>query len=70
MFTVDVNYQIQQRWRSFLWHRLINLEWVQPGGGEHQVFAAKSDVQDGAGHELVTGLCGEEAGWNVGGDGQ
>jgi len=54
MFTVDVNDQIQQPLAQFFVAQLINLEWVQPGGGEHQVFAAKSDVQDGAGHELVT----------------
>jgi hypothetical protein len=33
---------------------LINLEWALPSGSEHQVFAAKSDVEDGAGHDLVT----------------
>ncbi len=54
MFTVDSNYQIQQPLAQFFVAQLINLEWVQAGGGEHQVFAAKSDVQDGAGHELVT----------------
>ena len=54
MFTVDANYQIQQPLAQFFVAQLINLEWAQPGGGEHQVFAAKSDVQDGVGHELVT----------------
>jgi hypothetical protein len=54
MFTVDANYQIQQPLAQFFVAQLINLEWAQPGGGEHQVFAAKSDVQDGAGHDLVT----------------
>ena len=54
MFTVDANYQIQQPLAQFFVTQLINLEWVQPGGSEHQVFAAKSDVQDGAGHDLVT----------------
>jgi hypothetical protein len=54
MFTVDANYQIQQPLAQFFVAQLINLEWVQPAGGEHQVFAAKSDVGDGAGHELVT----------------
>jgi hypothetical protein len=54
MFTIDANYQIQQPLAQFFVAQLINLEWVQPGGGEHQVFATKSDVQDGAGHELVT----------------
>ncbi|MFZ0136522.1 MAG: discoidin domain-containing protein [Candidatus Sulfotelmatobacter sp.] len=54
MFTVDANYQIQQPLAQFFVAQLINLEWTQPTGGEHQVFAAKSDVEDGAGHELVT----------------
>jgi hypothetical protein len=54
MFTVDANYQIQQPLAQFFVAQLINMEWVQPAGGEHQVFAAKSDVSDGAGHDLVT----------------
>jgi hypothetical protein len=54
MFTIDANYQIQQPLAQFFVAQLINLEWVQPDGGEHQVFAAKSDVDDGASHTLVT----------------
>jgi hypothetical protein len=54
MFTVDTNYQIQQPLAQFFVAQLINLEWVQPEGGEHQVFAAKSDISDGARHDLVT----------------
>jgi hypothetical protein len=54
MFTVDANYQIRQPLAQFFVAQLINLQWAQPSGGQHQVFAAKSDVQDGAGHELVT----------------
>jgi hypothetical protein len=54
MFTVDANYQIQQPLAQFFAAQLINLEWVQAAGGEHLVFSAKSDVEDGAGHELVT----------------
>jgi hypothetical protein len=54
MFTVNANYQIQQPLAQFFVAQLINLEWAQPNGGEHQVFAAKGDVQDGAGHDLVT----------------
>ncbi len=54
MFTVAANYQIQQPLAQFFVAQLINLEWVQPGGGEHQIFSAKSDVTDGAGHELIT----------------
>jgi hypothetical protein len=54
MFTIDANYQIQQPLAQFFVAQLINLEWVQPGSGEHQVFAANGDVNDGAGHALVT----------------
>jgi hypothetical protein len=54
MFTVDANYQIQQPLSQFFISQLINLEWVQPGSGEHFVFPAKSDFDDGAGHALVT----------------
>jgi hypothetical protein len=54
MFTVDAKYQIQQPLSQFFTSQLINLEWVQPGSGEHRVFPAKSDIDDGAGHGLVT----------------
>jgi hypothetical protein len=54
MFTIDANYQIQQPLAQFFVAQLINLDWVQPDGGDHEVFAAKGDVDDGAGHELVT----------------
>jgi hypothetical protein len=54
MFTVDINYEIQQPLSQFFVSQLINLEWVQPGAGEHRVFPAKSDIDDGAGHALVT----------------
>jgi hypothetical protein len=54
MFTVDASYKIQQPLAQFFVAQLINLEWAQPGGGEHQVYSAKSDVDDGAGRALVT----------------
>jgi hypothetical protein len=54
MFTVDADYKIQQPLAQFFVAQLINLEWVQPGSAEHRVFAAKADVDDGAGHALVT----------------
>jgi hypothetical protein len=54
MFTVDAQYKIQQPLAQFFVAQLINLEWAQPGGGEHQVYSASSDIEDGAGHELVT----------------
>lgn len=54
MFTVDASYKIQQPLAQFFVAQLINLEWAQPGGGDHQVYSAKSDIDDGAGRELVT----------------
>lgn len=54
MSTVDAAYQIQQPLAQFFVSQLINFDWVQPGHGEHQVFAAASDIEDGAGHALLT----------------
>lgn len=54
MFTVDENYQVEQRMSQFFASQLLNREWVQPGDGKHRVFPASGDVADSAGHALVT----------------
>ncbi len=54
MFTVDANYKIEQPLAQFFVAQLINLEWVQPGDGANEIFASHGDVDDGAGHQLVT----------------
>jgi hypothetical protein len=54
MFTADANYVIQQYTSQYFASQMINLEWVQPGSGDHHVFPASSDVLDPAGHLLVT----------------
>jgi hypothetical protein len=54
MFNVDRNYQITQPIAQYFASQLINLEWVQPGKGKHQVFPASADMIDPAGHNLVT----------------
>ena len=54
MFAVGPGYHIEQPLAQFFTAQLINLEWVEPGSGEHLVFPAKSDIDDGAGHALVT----------------
>ena len=54
MFNVDKSDQIKQPVSQYFASRLINLEWVQPGNGKHQVFPASSDVVDTIGHALVT----------------
>jgi hypothetical protein len=53
-FTVDAQYKIQSALPQFFVSQLINLDWVAPGKGEHEVFRAGSDLDDGAGHALVT----------------
>ncbi len=53
-FSADKDLKIEQPLSQYFASQLINLEWVQPGNGAHQVFAAASDVSDGAGHSLVT----------------
>jgi hypothetical protein len=54
MFTIDRQYQVQQYLSQYFAAQLINLEWVQPGNAENHVFSAKSDINDGAGHALIT----------------
>ena len=48
------NYKVQQPLAQFFVAQLINLEWAQPGGGEHRCMRRRADIEDGAGHELVT----------------
>jgi hypothetical protein len=54
MWTVDADYKIQQPLAQFFVAQLINTEWVQADGAAHEIFSAKSDIEDGADHELVT----------------
>jgi hypothetical protein len=54
MFSLDANYNIHRPLSQFFASQLINTEWVQPGSGIHQMFPAKADLDDGAGHALVT----------------
>jgi hypothetical protein len=55
MFSADrETRKIIQPLSQYFASQLINLEWVQPGNGEHKLFAATSDVTDGVGHTLVT----------------
>jgi hypothetical protein len=53
-FSADRDYKVKQPLAQYFSSRLINLEWLQPGNGEHRLFAASADVTDGAGHVLVT----------------
>jgi F5/8 type C domain len=54
MFSTDKDLKIVQPLSQFFASQLINLEWVQPGNGQHELFDAVSDIHDGAGNTLVT----------------
>jgi hypothetical protein len=54
MFSTDRNLAIEQPLSQYFASQLINLEWVQPGDGEHKLFSAESDIRDSAGNNLVT----------------
>jgi hypothetical protein len=53
-FSADPDNHVRQPLAQYFASRLINLSWVQPGHGEHHLFPAECDLQDGAGHALVT----------------
>jgi hypothetical protein len=52
-FVADANFQIKGHTAQYYASRLINKEWVEHGGGVHEMFAASSDLTDGAGNLLV-----------------
>jgi F5/8 type C domain len=54
MFSADHDYKIGQPLSQYFSSQLITQEWVQPGTGEHHLFNATSDIDDGAGNNLVT----------------
>ena len=54
MFATGADRQITQPLSQYFASQLINLEWLKPGGEMHRAFSAKADVEDGAGHSLVT----------------
>ena len=53
-FSADQDLRLKQPLAQYFASQLINLQWLQPGDGQHRLFAARSDVTDGAGHSLVT----------------
>ena len=53
-FSADRDLKIRQPLAQYFASQLINLEWLQPGNGEHRLFAATTDAADGAGHALIS----------------
>ena len=67
MFTTTKDYELQQPTSQYFGGQMITQEWVQPGSGEHRTFPSVSDIQDGAGHTLVTSyaLLRPDGEWSV-----
>jgi hypothetical protein len=53
-FVADQELNIRQYSAQYFASRMINLEWVKHRAGEHQLFSATADLQDDAGHTLIT----------------
>ena len=53
-FVADQNLNIHAHTAQYFASQLINLQWVRHGAGNHRLFAASADLQDGAGHDLIT----------------
>ena len=61
MFTVNADYEIQQRLSQFYAAQMINREWLDPDGGPQRIFPVASDINDGAGHTVVTGYAAQRS---------
>ena len=53
-FVADQNLNIHAHTAQYFASQLINLQWVRHGAGNHRLFSASTDLQDGAGHALIT----------------
>jgi len=53
-FVADQNLNIRGHTAQYYASRLINLEWVVHGRGEHNLYRAAGDLTDGADHALIT----------------
>jgi hypothetical protein len=59
LFSTDKNLKVKQPLSQFFASQLINLDWMQPGSGEHKLFPASSDIRDAVGDVLVTTYAAE-----------
>jgi hypothetical protein len=66
MFTVHSDYSVDQPLSQFYASQMINQEWLQ-ADGTNQIFAAASDITDGAAHSLITAYASkrEDGRWSV-----
>jgi len=53
-FVANEKLEVRQHTSQYFASRMINLEWVSHGAGAHQLFPAYADVNDDAGHFLIS----------------
>ena len=53
-YVADENLNVKTFTSQYYASRLINLEWVQHRAGNHKLYPAACDLQDAAGHTLIT----------------
>jgi hypothetical protein len=53
-FVANEKLEIKQYTAQYFASQLLNLDWVKHGGGTHQLYPAAGDLQDDAGHDLIT----------------
>jgi len=53
-FVADQNLDIRAHTAQYYASRLINLEWVKHGAGEHTLYSSTNNLTDQAGHALIT----------------
>ena len=53
-FVANEKLGIRQHTAQYFASQLLNLEWVKHGAGDHRLYPAQVDLQDEAGHTLIT----------------
>jgi hypothetical protein len=53
-FVANEKVEIRQHTAQYFASQLLNLEWVQHGAGQHEVYPVQTDLQDDAGHSLIS----------------
>ena len=54
LFSLGDDGNIKDRFATYFGARLVTQEWLQPGDGVHEIYAATSNVRDARGNELIT----------------
>ncbi len=53
-FVADRDLNVKAHTAQYFASRMLNLEWVKHGAGEHRIFPVSTDLTDAAGNKLIT----------------